>query len=1051
MNEREYNVINASKNTCGWLSENLVYIHWFNQQHGLLWIKGHPGVGKSTLMKHVLKSNSMIEENNAIIISFFFHGRGNLLQKTPLGLFQSLLHQLALRCPDVLREINDIFSRKCKTQGEYGTKWEWYPNELEELFISQVKEATKTHIVREYIDALDECGEDAATHLVEIFQDVAVASSICFSCRHYPLVHLKDGLEIRIEDNNANDIRTYMSNRLDEQKNLAEIRDRIVEKASGNFQWVQIVAKLVIDWRRKGFSMKFIEKKVTSIPKELSQLYKELLLGIDKSEKAESLHLMQWICYALRPLSVTELRFAMVVDIDTTCQSIRECQESEQYVETDEEMENRVVHLSTGLAEVVWHGARSTVQLIHQSASDFLRDEQGLQLLHESQDWAPANSSSGHAHFRLSRSCIKYLSMKEILNTTELPNTRWALSHRENQPKNSVQAQASLESEFPFLEYATTCWISHAEIVEKNGVSQHDLISFFHSTSVWQLWIDAYHFLNPHSSECPSQESTLLHIASKHGFLSVLKVIHELNFSINATDSDSKTPLYLAVKRGHEAVVRWLLEYNDLDVNFADEMKRTALQLAVEGEHETITELLLKHKDVDVNSKNGRGETLLQTTISKKDTKMMEILLKHKDVDLNSKDYRGNTLLHWTINDRHTDLMEFLLKHKDVDVNSKNDREATPLHLSIVYGLMEMMKIVLKNKKVDVNSKNDDKDTPLHLTARLGRTDMIEILLKHKNVDVNSRNDCEDTPLHLTTRCGHKATMKLLLKRNEVDVNLKNKFGESPLHLMITPEYESVMKLLLDRPDVNVNSKNTYGNTPLHLMASFGHEELIRMLLNRCDTDVNCKNSEKMTPLHYAAQMGHKTATEMLLNENGIDVNSRNCYGVTPLYSAILNRLETIAELLLKRHDLDVTAKGYYGRTVLHWASRTRRDITLRSLLKREEIDVNIKDIDGETSLHLAVREGNDASMKLLLEHKADANIKNNHGLTSLHLTVITKHEESMRLLLKHNEDANIQDNNGNTFLHMTIFEVSERMIKLLLKQEVNPNVADNDGNTSLH
>lgn len=510
MNEREHDVINASRGTCSWLFENPVYIEWYKQQHGLLWIKGHPGVGKSTLMKHVLKSTSMIKEKNTIIISFFFHGRGTSLQKTPLGLFRSLLHQLALRYSSVLREINDVFSTNCKTQGQYGTKWEWNQNELQELFTSQVEEATKTHTVRIYIDALDECGEDVTIHLIDIFQDLAIASSICFSCRYYPLIALENGLEVSVEANNANDIRLYMNNLLGEMKSLTEIRNQIIEKASGNFQWVKIVARIVIDWRRKGFSLKAIQRKTTSIPDELSQLYKELLSGIDEWEKSESLHLMQWICYALRPLSVTELRFAMAVDVNTTCLSISECQELEQYVTTDEDMEKRVRHLSTGLAEVIWRNDKSTVQLIHQSVSDFFHDKEGFQLLNLSQDWAPAKTSFIHAHFRISMSCIKYLSMMEVLDSIEWPSINIPSLYRY---RNFVRADTSGERRLPLLEYAIEFWIQHVEIVQRGGVSQYDLISCLEFTNEMQPWIKKYR----NSNECASLEektTTFVYIAS---------------------------------------------------------------------------------------------------------------------------------------------------------------------------------------------------------------------------------------------------------------------------------------------------------------------------------------------------------------------------------------------------------------------------------------------------------------------------------------------------------------------------------------------------------
>lgn len=44
MKEREYDVADPTKNTCIWLAKDPVYMAWLKQRHGLLWIKGHPGV-----------------------------------------------------------------------------------------------------------------------------------------------------------------------------------------------------------------------------------------------------------------------------------------------------------------------------------------------------------------------------------------------------------------------------------------------------------------------------------------------------------------------------------------------------------------------------------------------------------------------------------------------------------------------------------------------------------------------------------------------------------------------------------------------------------------------------------------------------------------------------------------------------------------------------------------------------------------------------------------------------------------------------------------------
>ena len=78
MRERRNDITNAAINTCTWLSRDPKYLEWLKSRHGLLWIKGHPGVGKSTLMKYA--SGAERSRRSGIWASFFFYGGGTLIQ-----------------------------------------------------------------------------------------------------------------------------------------------------------------------------------------------------------------------------------------------------------------------------------------------------------------------------------------------------------------------------------------------------------------------------------------------------------------------------------------------------------------------------------------------------------------------------------------------------------------------------------------------------------------------------------------------------------------------------------------------------------------------------------------------------------------------------------------------------------------------------------------------------------------------------------------------------------------------------------------------------------
>lgn len=533
--------------TCEWLSKHSKYLEWFNQRHGLLWIKGKPGAGKSTLVRHVLATDEQAR-HKIVFASFFFHGRGSVLQKSPLGLFRSLLHQILPQVPELLLKFSSIFQKRCQTQGKIGEEWDWHERDFEDFFKIDVAGAAKTYKMRIYVDALDECGKAAASNLVGFFTrlmnkvaSINASLSICFSCRHYPDVALGNGLEVCIDDENHDDIELYIQNTIEnavQDKKTAEvIRGEIVRRSSGNFQWTVLVLREVVDRYRDGYPLKQIRRRIQAIPSELEELYQELLRGVLDEDLPHSLRLMQWICFALRPLSLRELRFATIVDANTPYQSISDCQNAEEcgYVETDEQMKKRIRHLSKGLAEAKQHENTWIAQFIHQSVKDYLV-QSGLQIL----DKHSSGNALGRAHFQLSRSCIRYIAMKEI----------------SNQARSYIY---NLELDFPLLQYAITSWISHAKEVEEKNMSQKDLLVFFYSSAskLLQLWIHIYRHIDVHSIERPCSNTTLLHVASRYCLSSVVSAILDLdNVEADLKDAFDRTPLSWAAAFGHEAIVK---------------------------------------------------------------------------------------------------------------------------------------------------------------------------------------------------------------------------------------------------------------------------------------------------------------------------------------------------------------------------------------------------------------------------------------------------------------------------------------------------------------
>ncbi|RYP57435.1 hypothetical protein DL770_010675 [Monosporascus sp. CRB-9-2] len=626
MNDRFNDIDSAQSGTCEWLLAHQTYRIWATCERGLLWIKGKPGSGKSTLLQYALK-NVMVASNigdGALVLSFFFHGRGAELQKTPLGLFRSLLHQLLSQVPDALSHLVAIFQERCKTMGEPDGKWKWHPRELQDSFESSLPKVLERRPVWLFVDALDECGEEDAVRLalgfgslLKSLPSAAVGRlHICFSCRHYPIPADLDGaLEICLENENGKDISTYVQARLSEAhvRKAPMILDRITARASGVFMWARLVVERVLSLERQRAGWNKIETVIQSIPKDLDGLYQEHVQRMD--DKSASLKLIQWICFALRPLSLDELRWAMVVDANCPHKSLQQCISAEDYACDCDEMKGKVIALTCGLAEAVSSSEGQVVQFIHQSVKDFFVDK-GLLSLDENlkrteTETTKADLAVGIAHYQLSRTCIRYLAMEEIAQSVE------------ESDQSMSRGAVYLMSEFPFLYYATTSWIAHVRQSEARNISQDDLLDYFAwpSEAFLQLWVQVYQRIDQYTHGSPPSGTSMVHIVSRYRLLGLLRVILQradhVGTDIDVKNEYGQTPLSWAARYGREAVVQQLLATGKVDIDADDKYGQTPLSLAAENGHEAVVQQLLATGKVDLDVKDKDSLTPLSWAAEK--------------------------------------------------------------------------------------------------------------------------------------------------------------------------------------------------------------------------------------------------------------------------------------------------------------------------------------------------------------------------------------------------------------------------------------------------
>ena len=241
-------------------------------------------------------------------------------------------------------------------------------------------------------------------------------------------------------------------------------------------------------------------------------------------------------------------------------------------------------------------------------------------------------------------------------------------------------------------------------------------------------------------------------------------------------DIYEKTLLSYAAGRGHEVVVRLLLE-KGAELELKDWDSRTPLSWAAESGHEAVVQLLLE-KGAELESKDGGGQTPLSWA-AKNGHKAVVRLLLEKGAELEPKGGRyGQTPLSWAAVNGHKAVVRLLLK-KGAELESKGGRYS---------------------------------QTPLSWAARNGHEAVVQLLLK-KGAELESKDGgYNQTPLSWAARNGHEAVVRLLLEKGAELESKGGGYGKTPLSWAAWNGHEAVVRLLVEK-GAELESKDSGGLT----------------------------------------------------------------------------------------------------------------------------------------------------------------------------------------------------------------------------------------------
>ena len=754
---RQMTIKKAHAKTCKWLFTKSEYLDWLDpaklsEHHGFLWIKGKPGTGKSTLMKSFLANTKRLMKDK-VVISFFFNARGEYLEKSTLGTYQSLLLQLLERLPT----LEFVFEAIDLSVRANDATYNWSVNSLKFLLEEAILRLGDTSVVC-LIDALDECDERQVRDMISFFEhigkltvSVSISFQVCFSSRHYPHITINRGIPLVLEgqEGHTQDITSYLESELKigNSKVAEEIRGKVQEKASGVFLWVVLVVEILNKEHDSG-RIPALRRRLREIPGDLHELFNDILTR-DSRNRDELVLCVQWVLFARQPLTPQQLYFAIISGSEPQDLSIWDPEEM-----SISHIQLFILDASKGLVETTTSESPK-VQFIHESVKDFLVKENGLGRI-----WSDLGRNfKGQSHERLKQCCLNYLNFYFATHVGVLSDLSNASSEEAVKHRNSVTFT------LPFLEYATHHVLYHADKAEGLRVTQESFLYDFQLTH----WICLNNLFEKYHVRRHTQKASLLYILAEYDMSNLMRVNPSVLSFFETGDERYGCPLFASLATGSDGAIQSFLEACAANQPPGSQLRLLCQQFS---------------EDRGKPAKIGRDFQFP----------------KHRNILSCLAEVGEKTL--------------FAIAHEILDLKShtKSVHDLGLLLLAAAQiGDESLVKQLLLNDKAKADPKDSRWQTPLMLAAEQGNEAIVKLLLESGSA-TKSRDKTGRTPLGLAARNGHEAVVKILLD-NGAAIESKDENGHNSLMLAVVNGSEAIVKLLLDN-GAAFESKDEHNRTP---------------------------------------------------------------------------------------------------------------------------------------------------------------------------------------------------------------------------------------------
>jgi ankyrin repeat protein len=360
---------------------------------------------------------------------------------------------------------------------------------------------------------------------------------------------------------------------------------------------------------------------------------------------------LSWITCAKRPLTTSELRCALAIKVGKP-----------ELDQGDLPQLRDMVSVCAGLVTV--DEESNIIRLVHYTTQEYFERTQ--------MTWFPG------AQRDIARTCIAYLSFDTFEAGFCETDDKFEKRLKQN----------------PLYDYAARNWGDHARV---SSTQEGQLILNFLKSeakvSGSSQAMMASRSYSGYSQRVPMR-MTGVHVAACFGLREAVTALVKIGHDPGSRDGYGRTPLSWAAEKGHEAVVRLLVE-KGADLESRDSYDgRTPLSWAAEKGHEAVVKLLLG-KGAELEAKDKYyGRTPLWRAAVNGHEAVVKLLLE-KGAELKAKDeHYGRTPLWRAAVNGHEAVVKLLLE-KGADVNAQGGYYGNALQAASVKGHEKVVELLL--------------------------------------------------------------------------------------------------------------------------------------------------------------------------------------------------------------------------------------------------------------------------------------------------------------------------------------------------------------------